>query len=86
MGHVINKKYVQNFGPETPGKEYIYPDSQEIPSLLWNPKIRHSAHNSPQLVAALSQINPIHILSPIFKSHINIILPFAPGPSRCKVG
>jgi hypothetical protein len=49
--------------------------SQEIPSLLWNPKIHNSVHKRQQLELILSQMNPLYILLPyFFKIHFNIIL------------
>jgi hypothetical protein len=45
------------------------------PALL-NPKIYHRTQNSPALIYFLSQIHPIHILTPYsFNSRFNIIIP-----------
>jgi len=53
--------------------------SQEIPRLLWNPKVHYCVHKSPPLDTVLSQMHSVHTLSPYFPEiHSNFIFSSTP--------
>ena len=53
--------------------------SQEIPCMLWNPRVHYRTHKPPLPVPIQGQSNPVHTrTSHLLEIHPNIIHPFTP--------
>ena len=60
-----------------------FSDSQEIPRILWNPKVPYCVYKCPPPVPILSHIDLLLALTTHFLMiHLNIILPSTPGSSK----
>ena len=92
MNSILSSNYqvtnqTTNFKDQCPSREANrFSASQEIPRILWNPKVYYYIHNFPTYAPILSQINPIHVpISHFLKIRLNIILPSMPGSSKWAV-
>jgi hypothetical protein len=47
--------------------------AEELPSILWNPKVHYYVHKSPSLVPLLNQMDPVQTI-PSYLSKIHFII------------
>ena len=59
------------------------PQIDNVPYIVWNPKVNYPVHKSPPHVLILRQINSVHALSSyFFNIYFNIVLPFTCRSSK----
>jgi hypothetical protein len=56
----VNEVIFINFIKNSSWDASSFPADQEIPSLLWNSKIRYRVYKSQPLVSMLTQMYPVH--------------------------
>ena len=80
LTYILTYLFTHSMEQSTSWKANRFLASQEIPYILWNPRVHYHTHNSPPVVPILSQLEPVHApTSHFLKIHLNIIPPSTSG-------
>jgi hypothetical protein len=84
----LTTNWPTNFMELSPSREVgSQAATQELPSILWNPKVHYRVHKSPPLVSIPSQNNPVHTTPSYLRStlvlstYLRLGFPSDPFPS-----
>ena len=78
LTHSLTLAHSMDHSPSWKGNRFSA--SQEIPRIVWKPKVHYRTHKFPPPVPILSQLDSVHTpTSHFLKTHLNITLSSTPG-------